>query len=235
MSMGINLGNLAGANTESLNGVQKVDRGNGKISLAVKKGFSLDLSKLDNVIKRARIGLGWDSGNGEKSLRQKDNDVVDLDLMAVCVPKARDLEPSDVIYYRQRNTGKHVVLNKDNRNGEGEGDDEIIFVDLDKVPEDIDAIVFYATIYEADKKQQTFGKVKNAYIRLVNDETDKEELIYVLTENGTYDTSFYFAKLERNEDGSGWTYKSIGKGGHDDINDIANKYFYGMPEDDENE
>src|ERR1700744_6081649 len=56
----------------------------------------------------------------------------------------------------------------DNLTGEGEGDDEQIKVNLAAVPAGMDKIVFIVSIYDADNRRQSFGQVRNAFIRVVN-------------------------------------------------------------------
>lgn len=195
-------------------GVEKVDRGQGGLlSLNLSKGVSLDLTKTLPTLKKVKAGLGWDAVNGMN---------MDLDVFALLLHNGKIKDVSDIIFFNQPNTNKGVVLSGDNRTGEGEGDDESISVNLDTVPQDITEVVFFVNIYDAMAKQQNFGMVKNAYIRLLNEETGKEEAIYVLNEQGGLYTTFKFAGLQRNA--TGWTFKTYGEGTHGNVQEIANQY-----------
>lgn len=224
--MGINLGNLAPepnpiqaappVPAEVLNqpGVQQVDKGDGKLTLNLSKGVQLDLTKAAPTLKNAMVGLGWDVNSGGASM--------DLDVFAILLHNGKVLGTDDIVYFAQQDTGKGVRLSGDNRTGEGEGDDEKMFVSLDKVPSDVTSIAFFVNIYEAEIKGQNFGMVNGAYVRLVNEDTDKEECIYILNEEGGLYTAFHFANLVRNA--TGWSFETIGKGMHGDVNTIANQY-----------
>ena len=69
----------------------------------------------------------------------------------------------------------------DNLTGAGEGDDEQIIVDLEGIPAEYDKIVLVVNIYQAVQRQQHFGMIQNAFIRLVDGKTNKEICKYNLT------------------------------------------------------
>lgn len=209
--MGINLGAIATSQQES--NIEKVDRGAGNFSLNLSKGISLDLTKNLPTLKKIKVGLGWDCYPSKS---------MDLDVFALLLHNNKIQDSSDIVFFNQKDTNKGIVLSGDNRNGEGDGDDETIFVDLDKVPQDISEVLFFANIYEANTRQQNFGMVKNAYIRIINEDTNKEEAIYVLNEEGGLYTAFKFAGLKRNA--NGWSLETYGEGTHGNVQEIANKY-----------
>ena len=106
--------------------------------------------------------------------------------------------------------GQGIKLHGDNRTGEGEGDDEKISISLDKLPIECKKVVFAVTIYDAVRRRQSFSKVKNAYVRLVNEDKGNEEICrYNLTEDGGNNTGIIFAELFK-ENGN-WQFKAIGK------------------------
>lgn len=226
--MGINLGDIAttpqnlqesvtpapAPQIELPMGVEKVDRGQGGLlSLNLSKGVSLDLNKTLPTLKKVKAGLGWDAVQGQS---------MDLDVFALLLHNGKIKDTSDIIFFNQPNTNKGVVLSGDNRTGIGEGDDESISVNLDTVPQDVTEVVFFVNIFDAMARQQNFGMVKNSYIRLVNEETGKEEAIYILNEQGGLYTTFKFAGLQRNP--SGWVFKTYGEGTHGNVQEIANQY-----------
>lgn len=212
--MGINLGNIATSSQNITEGVVAVDRGepNG-LSLNLSKGISLDLTKSLPNLNNVKVGLGWDAN---------DTQPVDLDVFALLLHGEKIKDATDIIFFNQKDTGKGVRLNGDNRTGAGEGDDETMNVCLSNVPQDVTSILFFVNVYDAEAKRQNFGMVKNAYIRLINEDTGKEEAIYVLNEQGGLYTAFKFAKLERNS--NGWSFKTLGEGTHGNVQVMANKY-----------
>ncbi len=98
----------------------------------------------------------------------------------------------------------------DNLTGEGEGDDESIKVGVATVPADIDKIVFTVSIYDAEQRTQSFGQVRNAYIRVVNDANGQELARYDLTEDASTETAMNFGELYRN--GAEWKFRAVGQG-----------------------
>jgi tellurium resistance protein TerD len=118
---------------------------------------------------------------------------------------------ADFIFYNQlRSADGSVEHTGDNLTGAGEGDDEVVLVDLSKVPADVHKIVFTVTIHEADARRQNFGQVGNAFIRLVNAETNVEVARYDLTEDASIETAMIFGEIYRH--GNEWKFTAVGQG-----------------------
>lgn len=176
--------------------------------LNLQKNDILDLSKKDPSLKNILLGSGWDVA--KKGFFGFGADY-DLDLIALLLDEDGKLIKSSksVIYYNDM-VGQGIKLHEDNRTGEGEGDDEKISISLDKLPIECKKVVFAVTIYDAVKRRQSFSKVKNAYVRLVNEDKGNEEICrYNLTEDGGNNTGIIFAELFK-ENGN-WQFKAIGK------------------------
>ena len=118
---------------------------------------------------------------------------------------------SDFVFYNNpRHSSGSVQHMGDNRTGAGEGDDEVIRVDLASVPTAVDKIDFTVTIHDADARKQTFGQVSNAFIRIV-DEAKGEELIrYDLGEDFSVETAVVVGEIYRNA--GEWKFNAIGSG-----------------------
>lgn len=189
----------------------------GLTSLNLSKGMSLDLTKRSNL-KKVRVGLGWKAGNGVN---------FDLDASALLL-NTRGLvnDAQDVIFYNQPNTNRGVWSLGDNRVGSNQNvgieDDETIMVDLDKVPANVDTILFVVTIHEAVNRRQNFGMVKDAYIRVVDEDTQNEECRYNIAENFSMQTACEVAKLQRNA--TGWDFVALGEGKTEELMQILIRY-----------
>lgn len=180
------------------------------ISLNLKKNDILDLTKRNPGLEKILVGAGWDvAANGAD---------FDLDLSAFLLHNGKILSGEDVIYFGHKN-GNGIFLNKDNRTGAGEGDDEMIEVELSKLDPSVTEIAFCVVIFEAKDKGQTFGHVKNARVHLVNQKNGYEMGMFQLNTDYSTDTAIIFSKLVRN--GSEWDYKAIGEGKQADLNDLA--------------
>ena len=179
-----------------------------KTKINIQKNDILDLSKKDPSLKNILLGGGWDVA--KKGFFGFGADY-DLDLIALLLGEDGKLIKSSksVIYYNDM-VGQGIKLHGDNRTGEGEGDDEKISISLDKLPIECKKVVFAVTIYDAVRRRQSFSKVKNAYVRLVNEDKGNEEICrYNLTEDGGNNTGIIFAELFK-ENGN-WQFKAIGK------------------------
>ena len=115
-----------------------------------------------------------------------------------------------VFYNNLKHKSGAVEHMGDNLTGEGEGDDEEIKVDLEKVPSNVDKIDFTVTIYDAEARRQTFGQVSNAYIRVVDDVTGKEIIRYDLGEDFSVETAVVVGEIYRNR--GEWKFNAIGAG-----------------------
>jgi tellurium resistance protein TerD len=110
----------------------------------------------------------------------------------------------------------------DNLTGAGEGDDEVINVNLANVPPECDKIVFTVSIYEAESRGQSFGQVRNAFIRVVNQADSREITRYDLSEDASTETAMVFGELYRN--GNEWKFRAVGQGYTSGLRGIAQDY-----------
>ena len=187
------------------------------MALSLSKGGNLSLSKEAPGMTKVLVGLGWDA-------RSTDGQDFDLDASAFLLKADGKVRAdSDFIFYNQlKSVDGSVEHTRDNRTGEGDGDDEAIKVDLSKVPADIDRIAFTVTIHEADARRQNFGQVRNAFIRIVNQDNNSEVARYDLAEDASTETAMIFAELYRN--GAEWKFRAVGQGFAGGLKPLAESY-----------
>jgi stress response protein SCP2 len=181
----------------------------GEVSLTKGRPVSLAKGQRVSLVKdghqaltQVRMGLGWDPIKRGGVFGGKREAQIDLDAAAVLFSGG---QPVDVAFYNQlRSKDGSVQHTGDNRTGEGEGDDEVIAVDLTRVPAQVDVVMFVVTSYEG----QTFEQVQNAYCRLV-DATDGELARYQLAGGMAY-TALAMAKIYRGD--GGWKLQALGEG-----------------------
>lgn len=189
--------------------------------LDLTKGDILDLSKEPAAsFTSMKVSAGWD-------VNKRGGSDYDLDLCAFLLNDEGSLIRSHepVVYYGKKDSTPGIRLDGDNLTGEGDGDDENIFVSLNKVPSDCQRIVFCVVIYEGSARHQQFGDVKNAYVRLVNteDKRHEQELCrYSLSEDGGNNTAVHFCELDRTN--GNWTFKAVGDYMNATISDIKRKF-----------
>lgn len=207
--MAINLGSNFGGNLNNNSGQQQTG------ILNLQKNDILDLTKKNPGLKRVTLGAGWDVANNGTDF--------DLDIAAFLLDSNNRFNSVENIIFFNNKQGEGVYLAGDNRTGAGEGDDERIFIDLDKVNSSIMKIVFVVTIHNAQAKRQTFGMVNNSYVRLLDlEQNDKEICRFNLKENGSTATSVLFAELNR--EGADWQFKAVGEGKIADLNGVLSLY-----------
>ena len=187
------------------------------MALSLSKGGNLSLSKEAPGMTKVLVGLGWDA-------RSTDGQDFDLDASAFLLKADGKVRAdSDFIFYNQlKSVDGSVEHTGDNRTGEGDGDDEAIKVDLSKVPADIDRIAFTVTIHEADARRQNFGQVRNAFIRIVNQDNNSEVARYDLAEDASTETAMIFAELYRN--GAEWKFRAVGQGFNGGLKPLAESF-----------
>jgi len=174
-------------------------------SLTLSKGSNLSLTKADPGLSKALIGLGWDP-------RTTSGEAFDLDASALLVGKNGKVRSNDdFIFYNQLEAKDGSVKHLgDNRTGEGEGDDEQILINLNDVSADIDRVIIVVSIDQADARRQNFGQVRDAFCRVVNQDTDTEIVRYDLSEDAAAETTMIFAEIYRN--GAEWKFRAVGQG-----------------------
>jgi len=187
------------------------------MGISLNKGGNISLSKTDPTLKNIIVGLGWDA-------RPTDGADFDLDASAFMVKAdGKVRSDSDFIFYNQmKSTCGSVEHTGDNRTGAGEGDDEALIVLLDKVPADIERIVFTVTIHDADSRKQNFGQVSNAFIRVVNKDSNNEVARFDLSEDASIETAMTFGEIYKH--GSEWKFKAVGQGYSGGLTALARQY-----------
>ncbi|AFK67241.1 MULTISPECIES: TerD family protein [Pseudomonas] len=187
------------------------------MALTLQKGGNLSLTKTDPSLTKIIVGLGWDP-------RSTDGTEFDLDASAfLLAANGKVRGEADFIFYNQlKSQDGSIEHTGDNRTGAGDGDDEVLKVDLSRVPADIDKIAFTVTIHDADVRKQNFGQVGGSFIRIANDVTGAEVVRYDLAEDASTETAMIFAELYRNN--GEWKFRAVGQGYAGGLKALANSY-----------
>jgi tellurium resistance protein TerD len=184
------------------------------MGVTLAKGGNVSLSKAAPNLTQVQVGLGWKA-------RSTTGAAFDLDASALLCANGRVLGDEYFIFYNNlkspdgsvEHTGDELV------GGTGGGDDETVLVDLTLVPAHVGKIVFPVSIYDADTRQQTFGQVTDAYIRVVNQADGQELARYDLTEDASSETAMIFGELYRH--GGEWKFRAVGQGYASGLRGIA--------------
>lgn len=175
------------------------------MGVSLQKGGNVSLDKVAPGMTKLLIGLGWD---------ERSTDGVEFDLDASIFLLKSDGKvrgDNDFIFYNKLTSDCGSIEHQgDNRTGAGEGDDESVKVNLSSVPQEVSKVSVVVTIHDAQARNQNFGQVTNAFIRLVNDETNEEVARYDLSEDYSIETAMIFGDVYRHS--GEWKFKAIGQG-----------------------
>lgn len=187
------------------------------MAISLTKGGNLSLSKTDPSLNQVLIGLGWDA-------RATDGADFDLDASAFLLAANDKVRgETDFIFYNQtRSPEGSVEHTGDNRTGAGDGDDEAVKIDLAKVPAEVQKIAITVTIHDAESRGQNFGQVQNAFIRVVNDQSNVEIVRFDLNEDYSTETAMIFGELYRHN--NEWKFRAVGQGYNGGLSAMCRQY-----------
>lgn len=187
------------------------------MAINLQKGGNINLSKEAPGITKMTIGLGWNP-------RTTDGQAFDLDATAFLLNASDKVRmDNDLIFFNNKTSAcASVTHTGDNLTGEGAGDDEQLIVDVSKVPADVQKIVFCVTIYQGVERNQNFGQVGSAFIRVVNNADQKEVARYDLSEDSSTETAMIFGELYKNN--SEWKFRAVGQGFKGGLGPLASSF-----------
>ena len=185
--------------------------------LQLTKGAKLDLTKGNPGLDKILVGLGWDTNNAG-------GQDFDLDVEVFLLgTNDKVVSPAHVVFYNNLTSPDGAVRhNGDNRTGQGDGDDEAVSISLSALSQDVQKIVFAVTIDQAIARQQNFGQVSNAYIRIVNEATGQELCRFDLSED--YSTSISLKAGEVYRHNGEFKFGATGTGSTNDLAGLCAEY-----------
>ena len=187
------------------------------MSISLTKGGNVSLTKQAPDLRTVVVGLGWDE-------RTTSGAEFDLDASALMLNSSEKVisDAHFVFFNNLKSPDGSVMHSGDNLSGGGDGDDEQVVVSLVSVPAECHKIVFPVSIYEAISRVQSFGQVRNAYIRVVNQDDDTEMARYDLSEDASTETAMVFGELYRHS--SEWKFRAVGQGYESGLEGIARDF-----------
>ncbi|PHJ58390.1 hypothetical protein VF14_29920 [Nostoc linckia z18] len=186
------------------------------MEIELSKGGRFNLSQEAPSLKKVAIGLGWQINQA--------GETYDIDA-SVFMLNADGKIPDDkyfVFYNNLRSLDGSLIHSGDNRTGEGNGDDETIYVDLAKVNPAIQEIVFVVTIHQGQEKNQNFSQIKNAFIKIYNQENKNSLARYNLREAFSQETALEFGRLYKKH--NQWRFQAVGEGYSSGLKSFVDKY-----------
>jgi len=187
------------------------------MSVSLQKGGNVSLEKVAPGMTKLRAGLGWDT-------RATDGADFDLDASVFMIGEnGKVIDDKSFIFYNNlKSVCGSVEHTGDNLTGEGDGDDETVKIDLTIVPAAVTKIVIAVTIHDAASRNQNFGQVSNAFIRVLNESNNDEVVRYDLSEDYSIETALNFGEFYRHN--GEWKFKAIGQGFAGGLGPLAQQY-----------
>ena len=190
------------------------------MAVTLTKGQRVSLEKVAPGLTEVFIGLGWD-------VKAMDTGYdFDLDASAFLLgSNEKIISDNHFIFYNNLtspDSAKSVEHTGDNLTGAGDGDDEVIKINLPKVPAEVQKIVITVTIHDAAKRGQNFGQVENAFVRVVNAQTSQQVIRYDLVEDYSIETALIMAEIYR-KDGE-WRLNAVGSGYQGGLQALLDRY-----------
>lgn len=184
------------------------------MGINLQKGQKIDLTKGGNGLRQVMVGLGWDEAEQPRGFFAPKPQPIDCDASAIlCGANGRvvsnDVSQCCVYFGNLRHPSGAIVHQGDNLTGEGDGDDEQIMVNLPMIPAQVDKIIFVVNIYDARLRNQHFGMIRNAFIRLVDMDYHTEICRFNLSENYNNMTGLVVGEIYRKN--GEWKFNAIGQ------------------------
>ena len=173
--------------------------------VSLKKGQKVSLTKDNPGLTRVVVGLGWDVNAFDTG------GAFDLDAAAFLLGEnGKTAQSEDFVFYGNlRHPSGGVEHLGDNLTGAGDGDDEQIVIELERLPAEYDRIVFVVNIYQAVQRRQHFGMIQNAFIRIVDARNGQELCKFNLSENYNGMTAMIFGEAYRHN--GEWKFNAVGQ------------------------
>lgn len=189
------------------------------MTVSLAKGGNVSLTKQAGAagLATVTVGLGWD-------VRSTTGTDFDLDASAIVADlNGKVVSDQHFVFFGNLETPDGLVKHTgDNLTGAGDGDDEQIVLRLAELPQECDKVVFAVSIYEAAQRSQSFGQVRNAFIRVVNQGDNAELTRYDLSEDASTETAMVFGEVYRN--GAEWKFRAVGQGYASGLRGIAQDF-----------
>lgn len=183
--------------------------------------MAINLTKGQRInigLQKIGVGLGWDPNEAS-------GQEYDLDASAFLLGSNGKL-PTEAhfVFYGNKLSPDGAVegAEDDTTGGSSDGDDETVKVDLSRVSQQVQEIVFTVSIYEYDVRRQNFGQVRNSFIRIYDELTNEEIAKYELDEDFSTESAIEFGRLYR-RDGA-WKFEAIGKGYQGGLQTLVSKF-----------
>ncbi|OIK27785.1 TerD family protein [Streptomyces malaysiense] len=182
------------------------------MSTTLTKGGNVSLSGLAPGLTAVTVGLGWQAGTGY----EPDGSAL------LCDASGRVLSDEHFVFFNNPSSPDGSVRHDGQGRPAGE-DDQRIRIDLTRLPDAVEKVVFPVSLYDAAARGHTFGQVRRAHIRVLDQDGDTELARYEVTGGALgHETALVLGELYRH--GAGWKFRAVGQGYAAGLAGIAGDY-----------
>ncbi len=184
------------------------------MSINLKKGGSINLTKEMPKLNKVMIGLGWEMSSF----------TVDMDASVFVLGTTNKLISDEyfVFYNNLKSPDGAVQHLGDNRSGSLAEDDEVILANLENTNPAAQDLVICVSIHDAAIRNHTFGLLKEAYIRIVDVDNQKEIARYDLDSSHAAENSVVFGRIRRS--GSEWHFHAASQGSTNELQGMVDLF-----------
>jgi len=185
---------------------------------AILKGDYLDLLDKNPTMRQICIAAGWEQ-------RTIDEVKIDVDLSCFLLDKTgQTRNDEDFVFYNNEKAIEGAVKHMgDSRTGAGDGDDEVVFIDLQGIPFDVIKVMIVLSIYDDEHTKKNFGMLRDMYVRIVNNENDDEIMRFTIEDDLVRGFNG-FLSLCLVREGPKWFVECVGNASRDGLAAIAKGY-----------
>ena len=182
------------------------------MAISLTKGQKTNLTKENPDLEKIIASLGWDDETID----------FDLDISAFLLnAEEKVTKDEDFIFYNNMESETKAVIHTGS-NRTNDGNNETITVDFSKIPSNVEKIAIIVTIHEAGERQQNFGQISSAFIRIINESSSEEILRYDLAEDFSIETAIIIAELYKSN--GEWKFRAVGSGFQDGLNALCRHF-----------
>lgn len=180
------------------------------MAVSLSKGAKISLAKvaadagIQGGLSKILVGLGWNPNMYDGGAQ------FDLDASVFMLGASGKVEKDTNFIFYNNKKAPGIEHMGDNRTGDGDGDDEVIKLDLNAIEPDVQKLVFTVTIDQFRERNQSFGQVSDSYIHVVDEATGTELIRYDLGEDYSTQTSLVVAEIYRHN--GEWKFSAVGNG-----------------------
>ncbi|MFU0825679.1 TerD family protein [Clostridium sp.] len=189
---------------------------NTSCSTSIMRGQKVSINSKTQNLSKILIALEW-------NVDYRGSEEFDLDTSVFMVDGNNNTAEQDFIFYgNPKSKNGSVSIGEDHNSSLKRAYDSVVQLNLDKVPMNIEKLAFTVTIYDADKRHESFRQVSGGCFRVIDGQAKKELINYKFGDGLTSETAIVVAEVYRHK--NEWKVNPIGNGFNGGLEALCNNY-----------